>query len=257
MNTKSKNEDHHQTTAKGERIAKVLARAGLCSRREAERWIAEGRVMVDGTVLTSPAVTVTPGDDIRVDGKPLPRAESTKLYLYHKPVGLVTTARDEKGRTTVFDKLPPGIGRVISIGRLDINTEGLLLLTNDGELARHLELPSTGWLRRYRVRAHGIANEAVLARLKDGIVAEGVEYGSIDAVCERQQGGNCWLSVSLREGKNREVRKALAAAGLTVNRLIRVAYGPFQLGKLPKGELRPVPDKVLQEQLAKFYKAQK
>jgi len=238
----------------GARIAKVLARAGLCSRREAERWIEQGRVKVGGKVLESPAYNVQPGDDVRVDGKPLPQAEETKLFLYHKPVGLVTSASDEKGRATVFDKLPPEIGRVVSVGRLDINSEGLLLLTNDGGLARYLELPATGWKRRYRVRARGTADVAALEKLKDGITVEGVRYDAIEAVLERaQEGANCWLSMTLREGKNREVRKVLAALGLSVNRLIRVAYGPFQLGNLPEGAVKDVTGKVLREQVSGYF----
>ncbi len=218
MAEKGKNQD----VKEGDRIAKVMARAGLCSRRDAERWIVEGRVSVNGKVLDSAALNVTETDDIRVDGKQLPQAEKTRLYLYNKPVGLVTSARDEKGRPTVFEKLPKELGRVVSIGRLDINTEGLLLLTNDGALSRHLELPSTGWVRRYRVRAHGTADEASLQKLARGITHEGVQYGPVKAELERQQGANCWLILSLSEGKNREVRKVLEAVGLQVNRLIRV-----------------------------------
>lgn len=237
----------------GERIAKVMARAGLCSRRDAERWIAEGRVRVNGTVLSSPAFNVAADDNITVDGKPLPRAEETRLFLYHKPKGLVTTAKDERGRSTVFENLPPEIGRVVSVGRLDLNSEGLLLLTNDGELARHLELPSTGWLRRYRVRARGTPDEAALKRLAAGTKVDGVSYGPIEAALERQQGRNCWLTVSLREGKNREVRKVMESLNLPVGRLIRVSYGPFQLGTLPPGAVKEVPRKVLREQLRNFF----
>ena len=214
----------------GERIAKVLARAGLCSRRDAERWIADGRVAVNGKVLASPATNVGARDRIMVDGQPLPQRERTRLWLYHKPRGRVTTARDPQGRPTVFAALPVDLPRVVAVGRLDINTEGLLLLTNDGGLARILELPSTGWLRRYRVRAHGTVKEADLAALKDGIAVDGVLYGAVEATIDRVQGSNVWLTVGLREGKNREVKRVLGHLGLTTNRLIRVSYGPFQLG---------------------------
>ena len=232
-----------------QRIAKVLARAGLCSRRDAERWIAEGRVAVDGTVLTSPAVTVTDDNDIRVDGKPLPMPERVRLWRYHKPAGLVTTHRDEKGRATVFGALPAGLPRLISIGRLDLNSEGLLLLTNDGALARRLELPSTGWVRRYKVRVHGIVDSARLATLVRGITIDRVAYGPIRARLERQQGSNAWITLSLQEGKNREVRRVLEHLGYPVTRLIRLAYGPFQLGHLARGMIEEVPGKVLREQL--------
>ncbi len=231
------------------RIAKALARAGLCSRRDAERWIAEGRVTVNGRVLSSPALDVSPEDKIVVDGRPLPTAEPPKLWRYHKPRGLVTTHRDPQGRPTVFDQLPPELPRVISVGRLDFNTEGLLLLTNDGALARHLELPSTGWLRRYRVRAHGYVTEASIAKLKEGIEIEGVRYGPIDAQIDKVQGHNTWLSIGLREGKNREVRKILATLNLDVNRLIRVSFGPFQLLELEPGRVDPVKRHVLIDQL--------
>ena len=242
---------------KAERIAKVLARAGLCSRRDAERWILDGRVKVNGKILESPAFTVTPGDDIRVDGKQVQAAEDTRLYMYHKPAGLVTTARDERGRETVFDSLPKELGRVVSVGRLDINSEGLLLLTNDGGLARHLELPATGWKRTYRVRAHGRPDPATLEGLAKGITVEGVKYGAIEAELERQQGANCWMIVSLREGKNREVRKIMEAIGMKVSRLIRVSYGVFQLGSLPEGAIQEVAPKMLREQVGDYFKAQK
>jgi 23S rRNA pseudouridine2605 synthase len=232
-----------------ERIAKVIARAGLCSRRDAERWIAEGRVAVDGEVLTSPAVTVTAGSDIRVDGKRLPEPGRVRLWRYHKPVGLVTTHRDERGRPTVFGALPAGLPRLISVGRLDLNSEGLLLLTNDGALARRLELPATGWVRRYRVRVHGTVDPARLATLASGVTVEGVTYGPIRAVLDRMQGSNAWLTLSLQEGRNREVRRVLNHLGLPVTRLIRVAYGPFQLGHLERGAIEEVPGKVLREQL--------
>jgi len=232
-----------------QRIAKILARAGLCSRRDAERWIAEGRVMVDGAVLTSPAVTVTADSDVRVDGKPLPQPERARLWRYHKPSGLVTTHRDEKGRPTVFDALPKELPRLISIGRLDLNSEGLLLLTNDGALARRLELPATGWTRRYKVRVHGTVDPARLASLEKGVTVDGVSYGPIQAKLERQQGSNAWIALALREGKNREVRHVLEHLGYPVTRLIRLAYGPFQLGHLPRGAIEEIPRKVLQEQL--------
>jgi 23S rRNA pseudouridine2605 synthase len=231
------------------RIAKALARAGLCSRREAERWIAEGRVSVNGQVLNSPARDVSPADRILVDGDPLPSPEPPRLWRYHKPKGLVTTHADPQGRPTVFDKLPEDLPRVISIGRLDFNTEGLLLLTNDGALARHLELPATGWMRRYRVRAHGAITQEALDKLKEGVEIEGVRYGPIEASLDKPQGATVWLTLGLREGKNREVRKILESLGLTVNRLIRVSFGPFQLLDLPPGEVEPVKRRVLIEQL--------
>ncbi|MGO8869469.1 MAG: pseudouridine synthase [Alphaproteobacteria bacterium] len=238
----------------GERIAKRLARAGLCSRREAERWIAEGRVAVDGQVLTTPAFVV--GDDslVAVDGKPLAGPEPPRLFRYHKPAGLLTTARDPQGRPTIFDKLPRELPRLIAVGRLDLASEGLLLLTNDGELARHLELPSTGWLRRYRVRARGTADEALLKALARGITIAGVAYGPIQATLDRVQGANVWLTLALREGKNREARRVLEHIGLAVNRLIRIAYGPFQLGELARGAVLEVPRRVLRDQLGAFYK---
>ena len=235
----------------GERIAKRMARAGLCSRRDAERWIEAGRVAVDGVKLTSPACVVTAANIVTVDGAVLPEAERTRLWRYHKPTGLVTTHRDPEGRPTVFQRLPPGLPRVISVGRLDYNSEGLLLLTNDGELARRLELPATGWIRRYRARAFGRVDPAALARLAQGITIDGVRYESIRAELERQQGGNAWIKLALSEGKNREVKRVLEHLGLAVNRLIRVAYGPFQLGNLTEGATEEVGAQVMRDQLGK------
>lgn len=236
-----------------DRIAKLMARAGLCSRRDAERWIADGRVAVNGKVITTPATLITAADDVIVDGLPLPARPVPRLWRYHKPDGLITTHADPQGRPTVFAQLPAEIGRVISIGRLDYNSEGLLLLTNDGALARHLELPSTGWIRRYRVRAFGRIEAADLARLAHGITIDQVRYGPIEARIDSQRGANLWLTVGLAEGKNREVRKVMSELGLQVSRLIRVAYGPFQLGNLQRGEAREVVRKVLVEQLGKTY----
>jgi 23S rRNA pseudouridine2605 synthase len=233
----------------GERIAKVLARAGLASRRDAEEMVVQGRVAVNGRIINSPALDVTANDVISVDGKPLPPRERTRLFLYHKPRGLMTTHADPEGRPTVFENLPDGLPRLISVGRLDFNTEGLLLLTNDGGLARELELPETGWLRRYRVRAHGEVTQAQLDQLKGGVEVEGVKYGPIDATLERDQGANVWLVFAIREGKNREVRNVLSHLGLEVNRLIRISYGPFQLGELGEGEVEEVKTRVLREQL--------
>ncbi len=217
--------------------------------------IADGRVMVDGKVLDGPAVLVTEASRIMVDGKPLPAAERTRLWRYHKPRGLMSTHRDPEGRPTLFERLPKGLPRVISVGRLDYNSEGLLLLTNDGALARHLELPSTGWLRRYRVRVHGRVEPEALQRLVRGVTVEGIAYGPIEAAFERQQGSNAWLTMGLREGKNREIRKVLEHLGLTVTRLIRVAYGPFQLGSLKASEGEEVTGKVLKEQIGHMAKA--
>ena len=231
------------------RIAKAMARAGLCSRRDAERWIVEGRVAVNGRVLTTPAVEVGPGDKIIVDGAPLPAAEPAQIWRYSKPRGLVTTHSDPEGRPTVFDALPADMPRVVSIGRLDFNTEGLLLLTNDGALARHLELPATGWLRRYRVRAHGRVSQSDLDALREGVTIEGVRYGGIEAAIDSVQAGNMWLTIGLREGKNREVRRILGSLALEVNRLIRVSYGPFQLMDLAPGTVEAVKRRVLADQL--------
>src|SRR5262245_2479094 len=216
----------------GERIAKVIARAGLASRREAEAWIAAGRVAVNGAVIAPPAMNVTPKDRVTVDGAALPTRERTRLFLYHKPRGLVTTHADPEGRPTIFAALPKHLPRLISVGRLDMNTEGLLLLTNDGGLARVLELPKTAWLRVYRVRALGRVTQEALDRLRKGVTVEGVHYGPIEATLDREQGANVWLTFAIKEGKNREVRKVLESLGLKVNRLIRVTYGPFELGSL-------------------------
>ncbi|MHB2266167.1 pseudouridine synthase [Aliihoeflea sp. PC F10.4] len=232
-----------------ERIAKRLARAGVASRRDAEEMITAGRVSVNGKVIESPALNVTGRDTIEVDGKPIPAIERTRLFLFHKPSGVVTTNKDPEGRQTVFDVLPKGLPRLLTVGRLDINTEGLLLLTNDGGLARTLELPSTGWLRRYRVRVHGKVEPEKLEALKDGIAVEGVFYGSIEATLEREQGTNAWISVGLREGKNREVKNVMGALGLEVTRLIRVSYGPFQLGELTEGEIQELRGRHLRDQL--------
>jgi 23S rRNA pseudouridine2605 synthase len=234
---------------KGERIAKLLARAGLCSRRDAERMIAEGRVSVDGKVLDSPALTLAGDHDIRVDGKPVPAPEPARLWRYHKPTDLITSHRDERGRPTVFERLPPELPRLLSVGRLDLNSEGLLLLTNDGGLARELELPARGWLRRYRVRVHGSVDAERLAALERGITIDGVAYGPIRAELDRQQTSNAWITMSLREGKNREIRRVMEHLGLPVSRLIRIAYGPFQLGDLVRGAVEEVPRRVLREQL--------
>ena len=231
--------------AGAERVARVLARAGIASRREAERLIEAGRVALNGQVLTSPAVNVGPSDIVTVDGAPIAEREPPRLWRYHKPPGLLTTHKDPKGRTTVFDTLPKDLPRVISVGRLDYSSEGLLLLTNDGAVARQLELPSTGVVRWYRARAFGRASQEKLDRLKDGITVDGVAYGSIEAKLERGQGANVWISLALSEGKNREVRKVLEALGMKVNRLIRVAYGPFELGDLAPGAVEEVPARQL------------
>jgi 23S rRNA pseudouridine2605 synthase len=233
----------------GERIAKVIARAGLASRREAEEWIAAGRVAVNGTVVQSPALNVTASDRVSVDGEPLPARERTRLFLYHKPRGLLTTRTDPQGRPTLFAHLPKELPRLISVGRLDFNTEGLILLTNDGALARALELPTTGWLRRYRVRAHGSVTQRQLDELRAGVTIAGIHYREIDAALDRVQGSNLWLTFAIREGKNREVRNVLGHLGLTVTRLIRISFGPFQLSELAEGAVEEVPTRVLREQL--------
>lgn len=232
-----------------ERIAKVIARAGVASRRDAEALIEAGRVSLNGEVLESPARNVTPADVILIDGEPLPVRERTRLWLYHKPRGLVTTARDPEGRATVFDELPEELPRVVAVGRLDINTEGLLLLTNDGGLAKVIAHPDTGWLRRYRVRAHGVIDQARLDTIADGLVVDGMEYGPIEAKLDRVQGDNAWMTLGLREGKNREVKRILEYLGLRVNRLLRLSFGPFQLGDLPIGQVEEVRTRVLKDQL--------
>jgi 23S rRNA pseudouridine2605 synthase len=246
-------EYEHKT---GERIAKVIARAGLASRREAELWIAAGRVAVNGSVIASPAHNVTTADRITVDGAPLPARERTRLFLYHKPRGLMTTHADPQGRPTIFHRLPLELPRLISVGRLDFNTEGLLLLTNDGALARVLELPATGWLRRYRVRAHGTVTQQQLNELGAGVTISGIHYGAIEAALDRVQGANLWLTFAIREGKNREVRNVLGHLGLAVTRLIRVSFGPFQLGELTIGAVEEVRTRVLREQLGERLIAQ-
>ena len=248
--------DHRRpsnTATESQRIAKVIARAGLCSRRDAERWIAEGRVSVNGKMLETPAFTVGPNDRIIVNGRPLPVSEAPRLFLYHKPPGLVTTARDEKNRPTVFAHLPPGMPRVVSVGRLDLNSEGLLLLTNDGGLARYLELPANALKRCYRIRLHGEVKYERLSRLRQGITVEGVRYGPMDARMQGSHGSNAWLVITLKEGKNREIRKVMAHLGLQVTRLIRTAYGPFELGHLPAGSAMEVPPQTLQEKLPGYF----
>src|SRR6056297_1310521 len=236
-------------TPPGDRIAKVIARAGRASRREAERLIEAGRVTVNGQKITSPALNVTSSDKIVVDGRALAAPEPARLWLYHKPVGRVTTTRDEQGRPTIYDDLPEDMPRVMSIGRLDLNSEGLLLLTNDGELKRKLELPATGWLRRYRVRVNGTPTEDTFAPLRAGLTVDGARFQPMTVTLDRQKGANAWATVSIREGKNREVRRAMEAVGLIVNRLIRLSYGPFQLGQLKPGEVQEIRPRVLRDQL--------
>ncbi|MEM8555866.1 MAG: pseudouridine synthase [Pseudomonadota bacterium] len=234
----------------GDRIAKVIARAGVASRRDAEKLVAQGVVKVNGKLIASPALNVVPTDKIEVNGEPLPSAEPERLWLYHKPVGLVTTARDEKGRDTIFDRLPEDLPRVMSVGRLDLNSEGLLLLTNDGGVKRRLELPATGWLRKYRVRVNGTPEDATLEPLRKGLTLEdGTKFQPMTVTLDRQQGANAWLTVGLREGRNREIRRAMDAVDLAVNRLIRVSYGPFRLGDLKPGEVEEVKARVLRDQL--------
>jgi 23S rRNA pseudouridine2605 synthase len=248
-----------ESSFEGERIAKVLARAGVCSRRDAERLIADGRVAVDGKVLISPALNITDKNVITVDGKPLKAAEETRVWRYHKPTGTITTAKDPQGRPTVFEKLPPGMPRVVSVGRLDFNTEGLLLLTNDGELARHLELPKNAWPRRYRVRVRGHIDPEKLASVANGVTISGIRYEPVKIEIEEsnEEGADHWLAVTIREGKNREVRNIMAHLGLQVARLIRVAFGPFTLGRLPRGNVEEVPQRVLRESLGEFFSEKK
>ncbi len=236
-------------TPAGDRIAKVLSRAGIASRREAERMIEAGRVRVNGAQISSPALNVTEADKITVDGKPVSEPEPPRMWLYHKPTGLVTTTRDEKGRGTIYDDLPEDMPRVMSVGRLDLNSEGLLLLTNDGGIKRQLELPSTGWLRRYRVRVNGRPSDAALEPLRKGITIDGERFQPMTVTLDRQQGANAWLTIGLREGKNREIRRAMEAVNLSVNRLIRISYGPFQLGELKPGEVEELRRKVVRDQL--------
>lgn len=238
-----------EDSPKGDRIAKVLARAGIASRREAERLIEAGRVSVNGSIISSPALNVTPRDKIAFDGKPIKEAEPERLWLYHKPTGLVTSHNDEKGRTTIFDNLPEDMPRVMSVGRLDINSEGLLLLTNDGAIKRKMELPSTGWLRKYRVRVNGRPTEDTFKPLRHGIMIDGERFQPMELSLDRQQGANAWITIGIREGKNREIRRAMETVGLTVNRLIRVSYGPFQLSQLKQGQVEEVRRRVLRDQL--------
>lgn len=238
-----------EDTPEGDRIAKVIARAGVASRREAERMIEAGRVTVNGEQISRAALNVTPADKITVDGKPLDAPEPPRLWLYHKPTGLVTTTRDEQGRATIYDDLPEEMPRVMSVGRLDLNSEGLLLLTNDGGIKRRLELPSTGWLRRYRVRVNGRPQDKDFKPLRDGLNIEGERFQPMTVTLDRQQGANAWITVSIREGKNREIRRAMEDIGLKVNRLIRTSYGPFQLGQLKPGEVQEIRGRVLRDQL--------
>jgi 23S rRNA pseudouridine2605 synthase len=247
------------TEKQGERIAKRLARAGICSRRDAERLIEAGRVSVDGKVLESPALNVTAANKITVDGKIIGAPDEPRVWRYHKTAGTITTNSDPQGRPTVFEKLPPELPRVVSIGRLDFNTEGLLLLTNDGEIARHMELPANAWLRHYRVRVYGDVNPKKLAELAKGVVISGIRYDGIKAELEQEktEGHNKWLGVTIREGKNREVRKIMEHMGLQVTRLIRTSFGPFQLGKLPRGGIEEVPKRILRDTLGNFFKGQK
>ena len=234
---------------KGDRIAKVLARAGVASRRDAEKMILAGRIAVNGKIIDRAALNITDADKVTVDGKPMPPPEPPRLWLYHKPIGLVATTRDEQGRATIYDKLPPELPRVVTVGRLDINSEGLLLLTNDGGVKRQMELPSTGWLRKYRVRVNGRPTDVQLEPLRQGITVDGERFQPMTVIIDRQQGANAWLTVSLREGKNREIRRALQDIGLSVNRLIRISYGPFQLNTLKAGAVEEIRRKVLRDQL--------
>ncbi|MFL2769504.1 MAG: pseudouridine synthase [Rhodospirillaceae bacterium] len=237
----------------GKRVAKVIARAGICSRREAEKYIEQGRVTLNGETLTAPGTNITAIDDLRIDGERLPRLDPPRLWLFNKPTGLVTTHKDECGRQTVFDLLPQSLPRVISIGRLDLNSEGLLMLTNDGELARELEHPKRGWTRRYRVRVYGAIKETIFKSISKGVTVDGVTYGPIKVKVDKALGVNSWLTITLKEGKNREIRKVMEYAGLKVSRLIRTAYGPFQIGSLKMGAIKEVPKKVLKEQLGSAF----
>lgn len=256
-NPQEKQPDASQSDTDGQRIAKVMARAGLCSRREAERWIAEGRVSIDGEVITTPAVTVTPESNVVVDGKPLPTPDRARLWRYHKPAGLLTTNNDPQGRPTVFNDLPRDLPRLISVGRLDLNSEGLLLFTNDGELARKLEHPETGLPRKYRIRVHGVVDQAKLDSIADGVTVEGVRYGPIKTELERQQTSNAWITVILREGKNREVRRVMEHLGYRVNRLIRTGYGMIALGDLPRSAIEEVPIGVVKKLMGESHKGAK
>jgi len=230
-----------------QRIAKLLARAGVASRRDIERMIAEGRIALDGKVLETPATLLESLRGVTVDGKPVKAAEGARLFRFYKPPTTLTAANDPKGRPTIYDRLPPGLPRVMPVGRLDFMTEGLLLLTNDGELKRQLELPKTGIVRTYRARAFGHVTQEQLEALADGITIEGMHYGSINANLERRTGRNCWIEMSLTEGKNREVRRVLAHLGMQVSRLIRTAYGPFDVGGLDPGDADEVPQQILQD----------
>lgn len=249
---KNKSNDTTTKTFEGDRLAKVIARSGVCSRRDAEKLITSGKVTVNGEKIVSPALNVLKNDEIKVDGKKLNSPEKIRIWRFHKPKGIVTTNRDPQNRTTIFELLPKSLPRVVSIGRLDLNSEGLILLTNDGELSRHLELPSTGWSRKYRVRVHGAVDPKKLESLELGTKIEGTIYGSAKVVVESTKGSNSWLLATIKEGKNREIRKLMESIGLTVTRLIRIAYGPFQLGNLAKGQISEVPEKVLKEQLGKY-----
>ncbi len=249
MSDTSEPPDADEGAERGERIAKWLSRAGVASRRDAERMLSEGRVKLNDAVVTHPATFVSPDDRVVVNGAAVNAPQRTRLFRYHKPEGLMTTHKDPQGRPTVFEKLPKQLPRVLSVGRLDLNSEGLLLLTNDGGLARRLELPSNGWIRRYRVRVFGNPTPEMLGGLAKGVTVDGVKYGPIEAGLDAKKGDNCWISVSLREGRNREVRRVMAHLGLEVSRLIRVSYGPFQLGTLPRGAVDEVPTKVMREQL--------
>jgi 23S rRNA pseudouridine2605 synthase len=251
VTTSAEQESDLAKASQGERVAKWVARAGVASRRDVEKLVVEGKVAINNVPVTHPATFVKPGDIVVVNGSVIDPPDRTRLWRYHKPPDLVTTHRDPEGRPTVFDKVRDRLPRVISVGRLDLTSEGLLLLTNDGALARHLERPSTGWLRRYRVRVYGFPSPERLADLRHGIQIDGMQYGPIDASMDARKGDNAWLNIGLREGRNREIRRVMSHLGLSVSRLIRVAYGPFQLGTLPRGEIEEIPQRVLREQLPK------